>query len=214
MRVTKLTILFTGLLTLAGAHCGGQTSSTGTGGGGGGPSDVFSGDAGAIEHLPTGLPATCSIARGPGAFQPSADAGTPSQPECLKDADCKSGTNGRCDYPMGNGTRNFGACTYDQCATDAACGTGNVCVCRTTEHASSANVCIVADCKSDSECASGICAKSVDRSTCDRPESYHCLNPAADECEQDSDCRSQNFGNCQFSTMKGHFACNYSICSG
>jgi len=129
------------------------------------------------------------------------------------DSECTASTNGRCEPLGGNGSNQVGACSYDECSSVDGCGPGFACVCRTPEGIGAANRCVQADCKSDAECASGLCVESIDQSSCDRPISYHCIT-SADECTADSDCKSQTFGNCQFSLMKGHFACNYSICSG
>lgn len=212
MHPGKLALTVLGLVTLALAHCGGQT----TGGVEPGQQGVVL-DADAGPHLPSGLPATCSLARGPGSYVAYNDAGVaPPAGGCRQDSDCaaRSGpTNGRCDFPSGNGSNLVGTCTYDDCQSDAACGSGFACYCRTSDRPSAANICIEADCKKDADCASGICALSTDRSSCDRPISYHC-RASADECAQDADCKAQSFGNCQFSKMKGHFACNYSVCSG
>jgi hypothetical protein len=130
------------LLAISSLGCGGRASSAGNSGGslGGGsagssstascPSPVS--DAGAspladvqapLEHRASPC---CSSQRGPGpSAQPYSDgfaAEVNGHVACRSDSDCSAGPNGRC-FPF-EGLVGPGGCSYDECATDSDCASG------------------------------------------------------------------------------------------
>jgi hypothetical protein len=138
---------------------------------------------------------------------------------CMSDADCTTGTNGRCTRTSVSGWE----CTYDECFTDADCpgsnaGTVHICACENGFRADN-NVCLSqGNCHTDVDCGvNGYCSPSL--GTCGNfsPfEAFYC-HTIVDECVDDADCGGS--GNtedpyCAYSTLKGHWACSTSFCAG
>lgn len=134
----------------------------------------------------------------------------PDEGECLADADCTAGTNGRCIQDLGKPR----ACSYDECATDDDCGGGSVCECRNpAKH--DANVCVHGNCRTDADCGEGgycspsavtldpFCTEGVPIGSV----GYFC-HTAGDECTDDDECTSTSaFPGCFFDVDKMRFAC-------
>jgi hypothetical protein len=107
----------------------------------------------------------CPADRGPIAATPACDVATdPTCPEadCVTDADCTAGTNGRCSH-LHRGPASIRLfCTYDECARNDDCPSG-ACLCRESSESSAANECFDAgDCRLDSDCGpGGFCSPSL-----------------------------------------------------
>jgi hypothetical protein len=133
--------------------------------------------------------------------------------KCEKDSECTSGQNGRCESSLqGN------VCSYDECFTDADCGSAGVCGCR-EDQLYGANVCYKGNCRTDADCPTSWCSPSaVNVSTsCTTgipigTVGFFC-HTAADECTDDSDCPSST-GSCTFDVDKLHWACRALLCFG
>ena len=198
------------------AACG-DTSTEGTGGGGGGTStDTTTGTTGTTtteqpipaQHRATAE--TCSATRPAG----STGAG-PDEGECLVDADCVAGMNGRCIQDLGQPR----ACSYDECQKDDDCGASSVCECRNpAKH--EANVCVHGNCKTDADCNGGYCSPSAVTlspfCSLDVPigsVGYFCHTPA-DECTDDADCDpgTASLPGCFFDVDEAHFTCFPVLC--
>ena len=168
---------------------------------------------------------SCSHDRAP--IRTSADAGPPDpfldsgRPgDCVIDADCTAGQNGRCTPLGGWGARQ---CTYDECFVDGDCGARGVCECgvlnagtRTQANRCSRN----GDCTIDADCGpGGYCSPNVqsDNQSCGgpAPAGYFC-HTAKDECVNDKDCFGKKGGNaCVFAPERGIWACGaIAICAG
>ena len=95
----------------------------------------------------------------PAVHRPAATACTGAPPEgnaiptsgdCMTDAECTAGTNGRCIWPFGGDN----VCLYDECTSDADCGVG-VCACR-VEASFDFNRCFQGNCVIDSDSHVGL----------------------------------------------------------
>jgi hypothetical protein len=133
--------------------------------------------------------------------------------KCESDAECTAGKNGRCESSLqGN------VCSYDECFTDADCGSAGVCGCR-QDQLYGANVCYKGNCRTDADCPTSWCSPSaVNVSTSCTTGipvgvvGFFC-HTAADECTDDSDCPSAT-GTCTFDVDKLHWACRALLCFG
>ncbi len=131
--------------------------------------------------------------------------------ECLSDADCTAGDNGRCQDNRG---RFF--CSYDTCYSDATCTTGGPCACE-GQSGSPGNTCLPGNCQTDADCGSGgFCSPTF--GGCGNYSgviAYYC-HTAADTCVDDADCvdPAQGAGYCMYSPERGHWACGYGQCVG
>jgi hypothetical protein len=111
------------------------------------------------------IAADCPSSRGAIASSPACDATSdPTCPEadCVTDADCVDGPNGRCSH-LHRGPANIRLfCTYDACANDDGC-TGGPCSCRDSAASAEANRCFDAgNCRVDADCgAGGYCSPSL-----------------------------------------------------
>jgi hypothetical protein len=131
--------------------------------------------------------------------------------QCELDTDCTAGVDGRC-------TRSNGcSCTYDECASDAACATGQLCDCRDAWDGSS--TCLPTNCRTDSDCGScGYCSPTF--GSCGKYEGVTgwACHTAQDTCTNDSDCQTVDGGfvtaYCAYQPELGHWACSISQCSG
>jgi hypothetical protein len=138
---------------------------------------------------------------------------------CSKDADCTDAAT-----TPGAGLVCFhGQCSYDQCATDQDCPSGDVCSCKGNTfgyaHVSAGNSCVPANCRSDADCGpAGRCAPTVDSScgTFYGVRGYYC-HSCNDTCTQDSDCAARDAspaGYCAYDLTVGHWVCSYGFCAG
>src|SRR5512140_1219558 len=161
--------------------------------------------------------ATASTAPRPaGVFNASPTAGSP----CVKDADCTSGKEGRCEgAPIGGSVPpGTNLCTYDACAADADCGGASVCDCRNAA-AYDANTCFHGNCRTDGDCGAGYCSPSLTTlgSTClsqvDPGSIGFFCHVAADECTDDADCGGGGKV-CTFSVPATHWICLAPRCPG
>jgi hypothetical protein len=129
--------------------------------------------------------ASCPQSRGPGSFpsgcQPNGATG-PRIGNCVQDADCTVGTDGRCNLPppIGPFLGCVGFCSYDDCFADSDCPSRVPCACRTSESVPAANVCLTtSNCRVDDDCgAGGYCSPSQVGAFC------VCFSPAL--CKPDS----------------------------
>lgn len=131
--------------------------------------------------------------------------------ECLSDADCTAGDNGRCWD-----NRGLWFCTYDTCYSDATCTSGGPCACE-GESGSAGNTCLPGNCQTDRDCAgNGFCSPTF--GGCGNYSgviAYYC-HTAADTCLDDADCVSptQGPGYCMYAPEVGHWSCGYGQCVG
>jgi hypothetical protein len=195
--------------------CGGSTSS---------PSDAGADAAHApatvpLQHRPSD--AAC--------LQPPPAAGCPFPGgTCTTDAQCTSPTapNGRCIEP----SENVCTCTYDACAGDTACPTGQTCACHGSPYVgASGSACIAGNCRVDSDCEGGhgYCSPSPS-AQCGAGSGpgltgYYCHTPT-DVCVDDSDCpvlknptdpNDTTPQTCAYSPAAGHWQCQpVPICGG
>lgn len=200
--------------------CGGSTVGVTDAGAEGGSSPGGGFDAGGIplQHRPSDT--QCSQSP-PGAGCPF-PGGT-----CQTDAQCTSDAaiNGRCVEP----SLNTCTCTYDACAGDADCPTGQTCGCHGSPYAgSSGNACTPGNCRIDSDCgARGYCSPSPGTQCGSGPgpalAGYYC-HTAKDACVNDGDCptlQSPSDPNdttsqtCGYSASTGRWQCQpVPICGG
>jgi hypothetical protein len=155
-------------------------------------------------HRPTAL--ECSHSRGAGDFDP-----TLAFAACHSDAECISGTNGRCLSSKGGAQTN--TCSYDSCFTDAECG-GSTKVCTCRESGSAANRCAGGNCTIDADCgAGGYCSPSVDPDKTNYGLTGWWCHTAADSCADDTDCTSATNTNakCTFDPKTAHWACSSTL---
>lgn len=121
--------------------------------------------------------------------------------ECSSDDDCSSGL---CvDAPCG-----YCRCV-PTCVQDADCGGGQACICRVDwnppgkdtrrETFDSLNECMVAQCRTNADCDSGVCALSLGGYT----DGLYCRT-AMDTCRGDGDC---SYGSCAYSSGLGYWSC-------
>lgn len=78
--------------------------------------------------------------------------------ECKLDSECTAGRQGRCSYSGGGHAASVVACTYDDCAGDADCAAGKLCLCGAG--GSERNSCSDANCHDDADCGGKTCAPS------------------------------------------------------
>jgi hypothetical protein len=194
--------------TAGGADAGSDAaSSSGSGGssGSGSGSGSSSGGLPPVNHRPsdsqcntTAPPGDCTFAN-PGAA-------------CHGDADCAdAGPNGRCVVPNGPPTC---FCTWDRCAGDATCPTGQTCACHGSAYNGVGNACVPGNCRLDSDCGpGGYCSPTAATNTCGALSGYYCHTPK-DQCLNDSDCNS-SAGLCIYSPTDGFWSCQQSgFCGG
>lgn len=131
--------------------------------------------------------------------------------ECLSDADCTAGDNGRCAN-----NRDIWSCSYDTCYSDSACTSGGPCACEGGS-GYAGNTCLPGNCQTDADCgANGYCSPTL--GGCGNYGGvigYFC-HTAADKCVDDADCASptQGLGYCMYSPEVGHWSCGYGQCVG
>jgi hypothetical protein len=227
-------------VALVAVGCGGSLTpgsgsggSTGTGGGGGDaggpPTGGTTGAAGDIAvgtGGAAGAPAGCTVPKSgevPSEHRATAPACNPSSPppipdggvpSCTTDADCASSTS----YPSAYYRYcAHGQCVFDQCLTDADCGSTGVCACSSDYYGGNIshhpNFCVPANCRLDSDCGpGGYCSPS--RGTCGTFQGFYC-HTAADSCvDSTADCASCGLNACLYSPAVAAFACGTVFCNG
>lgn len=151
--------------------------------------------AGTAKPLPSPPPRAATVHRAAASTcAPRAPSASPAQGgvagDCMTDADCTQGRNGRC---QGTGLGIVG-CTYDACTADADCSGGGFCDCRATESLV-VNRCVTSfDCHIDADCGpSDFCSPSWNPDgtggTSLSFQGYFC-HTSQDECVNDADCQS------------------------
>jgi hypothetical protein len=201
--------------------CGGSTATRSDAGtdGASSPDSAFDASGIPLQHRPSD--AACT--------QPPPAAGCPFPGgTCTTDADCTSdaATNGRCIEPSINSC----TCTYDACAGDADCPTGQTCACHGAPYLGSAgNGCLPGNCRVDTDCEAGkgYCSPSPSAQcgtgTGPGLVGYYC-HTAKDLCINDADCpvlRNPSDPNdvtsqtCSYSAPAGRWQCQPApICGG
>lgn len=188
--------------------CGSEVDGTGAGGGGSTTATTGSGATLPEPARHRAAAETCTGTPPPGNPIPD-DTG-----QCMADGDCTDGVNGRCIWPFG-GTN---VCRYDECSTDAECGTASVCTCR-LEEGFDMNRCFRGNCLVDADCGEGgWCSPSAVHlpPTCFTgiaPGSigYFCRTEA-DTCLDDSDCGGQGEAACLFDVDQLAWICQDLLC--
>jgi hypothetical protein len=189
------------LLLLALAGCSGGTSTTTSpadAGGDAGGDAAGRGDSGNAPPPPTDAGGVV-VARPDGGGACRAEPPSYHRPSAMAcpshetDAGRDSGILG-CDPP------------HDACLVDSDCGGSGVCDCEdprcTHPFATTGNVCLLGNCRVDSDCACGFCAAEL---TCGGLAGYWCTTPL-DECATNADCQDGGTGSvCGWSM--DHWAC-------
>lgn len=129
---------------------------------------------------------------------------------CLRDEDCSTGENGRCENLRG------AVCTYDECFADGECDQGGPCACE-SGFWSDSNACLVGNCRTDADCGSGgFCSPTFgDCGGYSGVIGYYCHTPE-DRCVDDEDCvvPGKGAGYCMYRPDVAHWACGYGQCLG
>jgi hypothetical protein len=135
--------------------------------------------------------------------------------QCSNDAQCTSGTNGRC-VMSGGGVVDC-SCTYDTCTHDTDCGAGRTCACHGSPYTfGQGNTCMPGNCRVDSDCGpGGYCSPAWDPNSCGSLGGYYC-HTAADQCIDDTDCAASPNGPavCTYSTSTKRWECTISPACG
>lgn len=159
-----------------------------------------------LEHVAARSTA-CDAPRGSDLPGQNAPAG------CKTDAVCTQGANGRC-LQAGLG---YAECSYDECASDADCGEGELCDCRGLAGSTRANRCVKAGCRTDADCGGPWCSPSLSPGGCGGTSlafaGYFC-HTGADECIDDADCKGEGAGgaSCDYDPGAGHWRCSARDC--
>jgi hypothetical protein len=126
----------------------------------------------------------------------------------MQDSMCTSGSNGRCIETTGGALTCF--CSYDQCAKDADCPAGQLCVCHGSAFTfGGGNTCLMSNCRIDSDCgANGYCSPSHGTNGCGGVTGYYCRT-AHDLCVEDSDCGSAKV--CAWSDANSRWECQQEL---
>jgi hypothetical protein len=126
--------------------------------------------------------------------------------ECASDADCKSGTEGRCSF-LGQGRfPPANRCTYDACISDQQCGAGKLCMCNAGFDGR--NVCIPSNCHDDTDCAAGAKCALSSSGVGDNPTfdvSSHYCKTGDDKCADDKACDKGEV--CAFDPKRSRWQC-------
>jgi hypothetical protein len=135
----------------------------------------------------------------------------PAEWACTSDSACADGgVNGRCVSflgPAGCG------CTYDRCAGDTDCPSGQTCACHGSTYTfGGGNMCVPGNCRVDADCGNGgYCSPSpampcgMDGKSYCQSLGYFCHTPK-DRCINDSDCTGVAPG-CVYSLSDGDWEC-------
>lgn len=127
--------------------------------------------------------------------------------ECSDHDDCTEGPDPRCVKTVS------GCGCLPGCTTDAICGPGAACLCRSrlrrptdegplTLAAADHSRCVRADCRVDADCAPYRCGVSLDG--CRRADGLYCRT-AADECARANDCDLGDL--CAYDRDAGRWRC-------
>jgi hypothetical protein len=144
----------------------------------------------------------------PSTQPPLPDGGVPS---CAADTDCTALVSGLYRYCV------HGQCAFDQCLTDAECGSTGVCACSSDYYGGNLayhpNFCVPANCRLDSDCGQGgYCSPS--RGTCGTFQGFYC-HTAADSCVDSTvDCAGCSGNACVYSPAVAAFTCGSVFCNG
>ncbi|CAN5199109.1 hypothetical protein BH09MYX1_BH09MYX1_48500 [soil metagenome] len=125
--------------------------------------------------------------------------------QCNVNADCTEGKNGRCLHPGHERIR----CTYDTCAADADCKTGEACACDRD-----GNHCVTATCRTDADCGGLGCSPSSSSSCNGRSVvvGVYC-HTKKDSCTDDDDCGRHE--NCEYEPTDARWICvDHGVCVG
>lgn len=141
-------------------------------------------------------------------FLPRATANTSGfEGECTQDSDCTAKPNGYCtvessgDAPAG--ARN---CQYG-CTQDSECGPNGMCACEYP-----VGHCVVADCKVDADCASGLCVGiATQGGGCGPSHLEFACHRSEDACPATASCLQGQGQECQITT-DGRRCVNVGIC--
>jgi hypothetical protein len=125
---------------------------------------------------------------------------------CHSDAECTTGTNGRCIESGGGAITCL--CTYDTCTHDTDCPTGDLCACHGSAFTGGAgNTCKPGNCRVDSDCGpGGYCSPSHGTTGCGGLTGYYC-HTTADTCVDDTDCSGSGADVCAWSMSATHWEC-------
>lgn len=106
------------------------------------------------------------------------------------------------------------ACVYDECASDADCPKGTVCICG-SGIGTSRNACVPGNCHVETvresiECGGFSCAASLSsvdvRGGPRKVEGYYC-HTRYDQCRTDRDCSLEGASACAYAKELGRFIC-------
>jgi Cys-rich repeat protein len=103
---------------------------------------------------------------------------------CTADSDCTAEPNGMCLGAPSDGVAC--ECVY-ACASDADCGTGEICAPPEVFRSKSVAQCIPATCASNADCASGECGFGASVAGCGTKAELVCREPG-DACRLNEDC--------------------------
>jgi hypothetical protein len=139
---------------------------------------------------------------------PAGNCTSPGSPgNCHTDTDCTMGTNGRC--VMNGGGAIFCNCSFDMCANDSACPSGQTCACHGSPYTSGGNACVTGNCRVDSNCgAGGFCSPSPSYTNCGGISGYYC-HTSMDLCVNDGDCMgTTGLRICSFTPTSNRWECH------
>jgi hypothetical protein len=160
------------------------------------------GNLGRVPAVHRAAAAECTHVRGAGNFDP-----TLMFADCKSDAECTTGTNGRCLSSMGGAQTN--TCSYDGCFLDSECS-GKVCTCR-EPGGIAANRCSQGNCTVDATCGvGGYCSPSVDPDKTNYGITGWWCHTAADSCIDDADCATDGgpSAKCAYDPKATHWSCS------
>jgi hypothetical protein len=198
--MTRVVTMLSLVWFVAAPACGGQA--VGSGSGSGTPDSGQGGHDGSSARVPQNhrpSDSACMTTPPVGSCSPGGPAAM-----CDEDSDCEDGVNGRCDNEAPAPIAGC-SCSYDTCAADSSCPTGQTCACHDTPYVYGGNHCVTGDCRVDADCGvGGYCSPSIGLSSCGDIGGYYCHTPS-DACVDDSDCSS--FEVCAYDTGAKHWAC-------
>ena len=131
---------------------------------------------------------------------------------CTSDSACAdAGANGRCinqGGPAGCG------CTYDRCAGDTDCPSGQTCGCHGSPYTfGGGSTCVPGNCRVDADCGTGGYCSPSPAMPCNMTGwdycqglGYYCHTPT-DWCMNDSDCGVGAGSGCVYSASNGDWEC-------
>jgi hypothetical protein len=130
-------------------------------------------------HRPSST--SCPATRGAGDPIDATACPNVSSLQCLSDADCTEGINGRCFLNANSSC--VSDCSYDGCLSDSDCSGQGACICRSSGSDSTANICLAGSCRTDTDCGPcGYCSPSLIDAGCFCPSSLLCTNDLGGAC--------------------------------